>query len=97
MKKVYTYEVKRKIQWPKSRCPKCGNGWIEEWHQVDPDAYEANEEWPLYHAAWFIQCPRCEYRTYAFHKRKSAWKAWKDQCKSKDTGIDWQTFFEEEE
>ena len=81
MKKIYTFEVKQKAQWPRTRCPKCNSGIIEFWHQVDPDAYEANEDGPYFHAAWTIKCPNCGLQTFAFHSKHNAWKAWKGLCK----------------
>jgi ribosomal protein S27AE len=98
MKKTYTFEVQRKIQWPKTRCPECGNGWIEAWHQIDPNAYEACEERPWFHAAWTIKCPNCGLQTFAFHSKHSAWKAWKDICKTeKDKKHKFDYLFTEEE
>lgn len=82
MKKIFTYVIRRKIQWPSKRCPNCNNGWIDLWEQVDPDAYEDNDSFPLYHAKWFVKCPNCGLRTNAFHDRKNAWKEWKYTCKT---------------
>ena len=55
MKKVYTYEVKHRVAWSGTqRCPKCSSSQLDIWHQIDPDVYTENEDWPLYHAAWFV-------------------------------------------
>ena len=79
MKKTYTYEITRKVMWPKKRCPKCGSAWIEIWHQINPDAFEANEPFP-YNAAWHIECAYCDLATVTFHNKRYMWKAWKDIC-----------------
>lgn len=101
MKKVYTFEVKRKIQWPKYRCPKCHNGWIEEWHQIDPKCENDEYEVYPYSVPWFIKCPNCGLKTNSFWQRKWAWKTWKDLCKKiraeKDKEHDFDYLFTEEE
>ena len=85
MKKIYTFEVKHRVAWSRTqRCPKCDSSQLNIWHQIDPDAYIENEDWPWYHAAWFVQCETCGNRTYAFHNKRYAWKAWKDACKNKE-------------
>lgn len=81
MKKIYTFEVKQKAQWPKTRCPECGNGLIETWHQIDPDAYTDNDPYP-FHAAWRVKCPMCGLSTVTFHSRRYAKHAWKEMCKN---------------
>lgn len=81
MKKTYVFEKWRKIQWPRTRCPKCGCGWIEIWHQIQPDCrYDEYERYP-YSSPWFVKCPNCGLKTNSFWKRKYAWRDWKHLCK----------------
>ena len=85
MKKTYTYEVWRQVQWSKYRCPNCGNGWIETWHLIDNggegDRTQSYDPYP-FNAEWQMKCPMCGTATVTFHKRKHMKKAWKDMCKN---------------
>lgn len=85
MKKTYTFEVQRRIQWPKTRCPECGNGWIETWHLIhNGNTYGCTDQSfdpAPYNGEWQVRCPLCGLTTVTFHSRKNARKAWKDLCK----------------
>lgn len=79
MKKTYTFEVKAKPQWPKTRCPKCNCGIVQIWHLIKPE--ESYDPVP-YNGEWQYKCNYCGFEAPSAHTKRNAKLAWKNLCEA---------------